>query len=82
MGGLLRGGKGLLLDFSLAKPLQEIASRWQGRFNYIASEVENDLGLNAVLVRPDGFVAWASEGEADGDHLLQAISQWFGEPDK
>ena len=82
VGGLLRGGKGLLLDFSLAKPLQEIASRWQGRFNYIASEVENDLGLNAVLVRPDGFVAWASEGEADGDHLLQAISQWFGEPDK
>lgn len=30
----------------------------------------------AVLVRPDGHVAWVSDGTSDG--LLDALATWFG----
>lgn len=32
----------------------------------------------AVLLRPDGHVAWAGEGTADG--LVAALGRWFGTP--
>jgi hypothetical protein len=30
----------------------------------------------AVLIRPDGYVAWVREGSDDG--LRAALTQWFG----
>jgi flavin-dependent dehydrogenase len=33
---------------------------------------------SAVLVRPDGYVAWVGEGNDDG--LTDALSAWFGAP--
>jgi 2-polyprenyl-6-methoxyphenol hydroxylase-like FAD-dependent oxidoreductase len=76
----LRGGKALLLDFIPGAPLQSVARRWEGRMDYVAGEPENRLGLSAVLVRPDGVVAWASEAAGDDEGLLQAVSRWIGEP--
>ncbi len=32
----------------------------------------------AVLIRPDGYVAWV--GDADGHGLADALSRWFGPP--
>jgi hypothetical protein len=32
----------------------------------------------AVLVRPDGHVAWVGEGSDDG--LEDALTRWFGDP--
>ena len=61
LGELLRNGKGLLLDFDVSAPLEALASRWSGRVTYIAGDAKDRLGLSAVLVRPDGFVAWAGE---------------------
>jgi hypothetical protein len=34
----------------------------------------------AVLIRPDGQVAWVSDGTADG--LTEAMTTWFGKPAK
>ena len=61
LGELFRNGKGLLLDFDARSPLQALASRWSGRIPYVASDAKDRLGLSAVLVRPDGVVAWAGE---------------------
>lgn len=80
MGDLLRDGRGLLLDFASDAPLQTLANRWQGRINYISSDVKDRLGLSAVLVRPDGFIAWASEAAANDEGALQTASRWFGAP--
>lgn len=33
---------------------------------------------SAVLIRPDGYVAWVGEGTADG--LIDALTRWFGPP--
>jgi 2-polyprenyl-6-methoxyphenol hydroxylase-like FAD-dependent oxidoreductase len=79
LGDHLRAGKGLLLDFNAGSPFQALASRWDDRITYIASDVKDRLGFNAVLVRPDGIVAWASESAPRQEVVVQAISRWFGE---
>jgi hypothetical protein len=38
--------------------------------------------LSAVLVRPDGVVAWVSEGAPNVEEASQAAARWFGEPDE
>ncbi|TYL91162.1 FAD-dependent oxidoreductase [Bradyrhizobium rifense] len=79
-GERLRTAKGLLLDFDARAPLQAIANRWGDRIDYVAGEPGDRLGLIAVLVRPDGFVAWASDGAIDNDEAARAATRWFGEP--
>jgi hypothetical protein len=32
----------------------------------------------AVLIRPDGYVAWVSDGDQAG--LVEALTAWFGPP--
>ena len=57
----MRTGKGLLLDFDMSPALEALGRRWNDRVTYIAGDVEDRLGLSAVLVRPDGIVAWVGE---------------------
>ncbi|TAY17650.1 FAD-dependent oxidoreductase [Rhizobium leguminosarum] len=77
LGDRLRQGKGLLLDFDAGAPLQALASRWNG-ITYVAGDARDRLGLSALLVRPDGFVAWAGEAVPDNEEAAQAASRWFG----
>lgn len=78
---LLRESRGLLLDFDARPQLRALASRWNGRIAYVASDAKDRLGLSAVLVRPDGVVAWVAEATADDDQAAQAAARWFGEPE-
>jgi 2-polyprenyl-6-methoxyphenol hydroxylase-like FAD-dependent oxidoreductase len=82
-GELLGNGKGVWLDFDPRTPFQALARRWRDRITYVASDARDRLGLSAVLVRPDGFVAWAGVGAAAADHeeAAEAASRWFGQPD-
>ena len=77
----LRTGAGLLLDFDARSSLQALARRWSGRIDYVASDARDRLGMTALLVRPDGVVAWASEETPDDAAASQAAARWFGEPD-
>jgi hypothetical protein len=77
LGDHFRQGKGLLLDFDAGAPLQALASRWNV-ITYVASDARDRLGLSALLVRPDGFVAWAGEAVPDNEEAAQAASRWFG----
>jgi 2-polyprenyl-6-methoxyphenol hydroxylase-like FAD-dependent oxidoreductase len=80
LGALLRNGKGLLLDFDARPTLQALAGRWCGRIAYLASDARDRLGLSALLVRPDGVVAWAAEATPDHEEAAHAAARWFGEP--
>jgi 2-polyprenyl-6-methoxyphenol hydroxylase-like FAD-dependent oxidoreductase len=81
LGDILRGGRGLLLDFDVRAPLQALASHWNGRITYVARDARDRLGLSAVLVRPDGIVAWAGEAAPNHKEASCAASRWFGEPE-
>ncbi|MEV6415446.1 FAD-dependent monooxygenase [Kribbella sp. NPDC051718] len=73
---LMRAGEGVLLDFT--QDLQGAAMDWEGRIRYSGKPARNNLGLAAVLIRPDGVVAWAaSNHDVGGFH--QAATQWFGD---
>lgn len=79
LGELLTKGRGVFLDFDARASLQTLASRWRGQITYVGSDVKDRRGLSAVLVRPDGFVAWAGEASPDHEEAAHAASRWFGE---
>jgi 2-polyprenyl-6-methoxyphenol hydroxylase-like FAD-dependent oxidoreductase len=81
LGELLAKGKGLLLDFDACASLQTLAGRWRDRITYVAGDVKDRLGVSAVLVRPDGVVAWAGDDAPKHEEAAQAASRWFGEPE-
>lgn len=80
LGERLRNGRGLLLDFTACASLQTLADGWNDRLVYVAGDATDAQGLSAVLVRPDGIVAWAAEGAVSQAELAQAAMRWFGEP--
>nr|UYO79770.1 BalA8 [Streptomyces sp.] len=81
---LLRGGRGLLLDLSgdggRAAALEAAAAPWRDRVRTVAAAVADDGPLSdagAVLVRPDGYVAWTG---ADDTTPEAALHRWLGLP--
>jgi len=80
LGELMRDGRGVALDLTPAGRLRGAAEGWAGRIRYAAGKAVDDLGLSAVLVRPDGIVAWASDGEPDEEEFARAAGRWFGAP--
>jgi hypothetical protein len=77
VGSLLRNGGGLLLDFASGAPLRELDGRWGDRVHYVSGNVKESSGLRAVLVRPDGFVAWATDEVPQAEDVMRAAERWF-----
>ncbi|MFI2235941.1 FAD-dependent monooxygenase [Streptomyces chrestomyceticus] len=78
LGELLRDGRGLALDLTADRRLPDVATSRPDRLRHTAGTAKNDLGLGAVLVRPDGFVAWAGGRDFDPRTFGRAADQWFG----
>jgi 2-polyprenyl-6-methoxyphenol hydroxylase-like FAD-dependent oxidoreductase len=76
-GTLLRAGNGLLLDFSGQGSLRALDGLWGDQVRYVATDATDRLGLRALLVRPDGFVAWASDTAPDPEEVTRAAARWF-----
>lgn len=79
LGDLLHDGRGLLLDFTANESLKALCNGWGSRLRYIGSCAKDEKSLIALLVRPDGFVAWATEAEPDVTVVEQSIRRWFGD---
>lgn len=77
IGEVLRDGQGVLLDFEGDKSLQALACDYPDQIKYVAGPAKNQLGLRAVLLRPDGFVAWATDHMPDPAEARQAAARWF-----
>jgi len=68
--GLMHGGRGLLLD----QTGRLSVAGWADRVDHVV-DVSEELDVPAVLLRPDGHVAWVGEDQAD---LLSQLPRWFG----
>ncbi|WP_344534661.1 FAD-dependent monooxygenase [Streptomyces albiaxialis] len=82
LGELARDGRGVLLDLRADPSLRATALKWERRIRYAAGPARNDLGLGAVLVRPDGTVAWAGERAPGPEEFTRTALRWFGDPDR
>ncbi|MFD8108177.1 rifampin monooxygenase [Streptomyces microflavus] len=69
---LMHGGRGLLLD----RTGELSVAGWEDRVDHVADAAE-ELDAPAVLLRPDGHVAWAGEEQKE---LNGALPRWFGAP--
>lgn len=66
---LMRQGRGLLLDQT-----GRSVEHWADRVDHVVNTCD-ELDAPAVLLRPDGHVAWVGDEQQD---LLDRLSQWFG----
>jgi bifunctional hydroxylase/dehydrase len=82
---LLHPARGVLLDVADDAGLRLAAAGWAGRVDTVTAAPHEDgadgplAGADAVLVRPDGYVAWAG---TVGQELTAALCRWFGSPDQ
>ena len=83
---LLHSARPVLLEFG--GPALEPGA-WSGCIQHLRATYDGAWQLpvlgavpapTAVLVRPDGYVAWVGEGSADG--LAEALGMWFGKRDR
>ncbi|MGA5536883.1 FAD-dependent monooxygenase [Mycolicibacterium nivoides] len=72
---LLHRGRPVLLDLS-GGGCADAASGWRDRVDVVEATVA-DRPAVALLIRPDGYVAWAAD-EFDHDGLRAALERWFG----
>jgi bifunctional hydroxylase/dehydrase len=77
---LLRPARGLLLDLRDNPVLRARAADWADRVDLVTANPpgERTGDTTAVLVRPDGHVAWAAPGSHHD--LTTALDRWFGPP--
>jgi hypothetical protein len=82
---LLHDARPLLLD--LGEPGGLDIAPWADRVRRVEARYDGDWELpvigtvsapSAVLVRPDGHVAWVGTGTGEG--LPEALTTWFGAP--
>jgi hypothetical protein len=72
---LMRDGRAILLDFTSDERLKNVADAYQ--IKYISGDVKDRLELNALLIRPDGIIAWATDKETNVDELQKQAKCWF-----
>ncbi|WP_037901939.1 FAD-dependent monooxygenase [Streptomyces sp. NRRL S-350] len=72
----LGAGRGVLLDLSGGAADLSALAPLADRLTVVAAEPDQAFDTELVLVRPDGFVAWA--GAADAAGLDAAVATWFG----
>ena len=77
IGGLMHSGQGILLDFDGNSSLKNLAAEYSDQIKYVSGQAKEQLGLNALLIRPDGFIAWASDSDPDYSELRKAAARWF-----
>ncbi|THV30123.1 FAD-dependent monooxygenase [Glycomyces paridis] len=69
---LLHRGRGLLLD----RTARLTSARWSDRVDHLA-DTTAEPEVPALLLRPDGHIAWVGDDQRDLDDQLV---RWFGEP--
>lgn len=84
---LLRGGEGVLLVLGGRGDIEDVFGEWDeaagmtGRARVVRAECDEEPDLAGLLVRPDGYVAWAADHDVPRAQLRgslrAALTTWF-----
>jgi 2-polyprenyl-6-methoxyphenol hydroxylase-like FAD-dependent oxidoreductase len=84
---LTKRGNGLLLDLAerpeIAAAREQWAAKagWDGRVKHVVATSKEEPDLAGLLIRPDGYVAWAADRSATPEQiktgLAEALARWF-----
>jgi 2-polyprenyl-6-methoxyphenol hydroxylase-like FAD-dependent oxidoreductase len=77
LGDHMHDGRGVLLNLDADASLEELVKRYGDRIVFPPRTVAGRLGIRAALIRPDGIVAWATDGDPDRATLQAALDRWF-----
>jgi 2-polyprenyl-6-methoxyphenol hydroxylase-like FAD-dependent oxidoreductase len=76
---LARDGRPLLIDLTEGAVVAAAAADIADRITVASGRPVGDMSAEALLVRPDGYVAWASSApKPDVDELRGVLAHWFG----
>ena len=79
---LLHRARAVLLDLGGLPPIDAVVTGWADRVDLVRAPLAegSDLGADAVLIRPDGHVAWVTRAgqRPDLDALRTALTTWLG----
>jgi bifunctional hydroxylase/dehydrase len=84
----LQAARGVLFDLagdelSRDASLRDVAAGWADRVEVITATPQPGSpldGVAALLVRPDGYIAWASRPGQGAGGLAESLARWFGRP--
>ncbi|MFJ3335883.1 FAD-dependent monooxygenase [Streptomyces sp. NPDC086766] len=84
----LKRGTGVLLDLTGRPEIGQVYEKWgagvswAGRVRHVRAECGQERELSGLLVRPDGYVAWAADRDMPEAELREslgtALATWFG----
>jgi hypothetical protein len=81
--GLMRTARPMLLDLAGRADLRDVARDWQGRVD-VHTAATDDRPADALLIRPDAYIAWAATvgdpTDTAAPALREALARGFGEP--
>lgn len=76
---LARDGRPLLVDLTESGSVATAFTSSRDQLTVAAGRAVGQVAATALLVRPDGYVAWASSQlRPDLDGLRGALKRWFG----
>ncbi|GAA4902938.1 2-polyprenyl-6-methoxyphenol hydroxylase-like FAD-dependent oxidoreductase [Stackebrandtia albiflava] len=79
----MRAARPVLVDLADRGDLREAASAWRDRVDVVTARTGERVA-DAVLIRPDSYVAWAAPvgepAERAVPALRGALTTWFGDP--
>ncbi|HKD07820.1 MAG TPA: FAD-dependent monooxygenase [Bryobacteraceae bacterium] len=78
LGEYCHDGRALLFHFGDDARVSALGALWRDRLSVVVTRLKERSDLTTLFVRPDGFVAWAANGQPDLDHAASALSTWLG----
>ncbi|MBE1485374.1 FAD-dependent monooxygenase [Plantactinospora soyae] len=80
---LMRTARPILLDLADRPDLRQTVQDWQHRVDIHTAKTDQ-RPADALLIRPDGHIAWAATNDEPTDTaapaLREALTDWFGTP--
>ncbi|WP_171168067.1 FAD-dependent monooxygenase [Streptomyces sp. I05A-00742] len=80
LGDHLHHGRAVLFDLAGHPAVRAAADGYGGRVDVVTARCPGRPDLAALLVRPDGFTAWAADAGGAAEGAAAALRRWCGDP--